>query len=144
YFVFSGSGGIIEKASSGQDIQLTSSLAAIQSSLRTLTYKASGTTADLLSITVSDFAGSSSTSTSITNASSTQQFDWAGSRAGSFGDSTNWTLTGGPPGGNDIAAFGSGRQTVSGGGAVGEILVSANTTLTGEVTAQGIASAGPA
>ncbi len=135
----------IVSQSGGHRLDLTGTVDVVERSLSTLTYLASATAPDTLSITVSDDAGSSTTSTSITNFASSQTFDWASTiSGGDFAVAGNWSPAGGPPGGNDIAAFGSGAYTVSGDGAVGLIAVSGTTTLTGQVTAQGLGSAGSA
>ena len=86
-------------------------------------------------ITIAGFGGSSTTSTSITNFTRPSSSTGA-PRPTIFQPALE--LTGGPPGSNDVAAFGPGTYAVSGGGAVGRIEVSGATTLTGQITAQGI------
>ena len=46
-----------------------------------------------------------------------------------------------PPGGGNIALFAAGNHTATGNGAVGQILNLGTTTLTGNITAQGIGGA---
>ena len=118
-------------------------LATIERSLQTLTYKAAAAGNTTITITVTDYAGTSATPAviEVSNSAAPLHFDWASAAEGVFGDPANWNLSGGSaskaPGGADVASFGAGTYTVSGDGAVGEILVTGTTTLTGQVTAQG-------
>jgi T5SS/PEP-CTERM-associated repeat protein len=129
-------------------LALSGTLGEVESSLETLTYKAvDGQPTDTITITVTDYAGTSAPPTviDVSNNSVPLQFDWSAAAGGSFGTSSNWTKSGGgaestAPGGTNVASFGSspsGAYTVSGDGAVGEILVTGTLTLAGQVTAQG-------
>ncbi len=127
----------------GSTLTLSGTLGAVERSLQTLTYTgAAGQPKDTITITVSDYAGASATAATISvfNNSAPLQFDWTSSGGGSFADAGNWTAGGTTsnvaPGGTNIAAFGPGTNTISGNGAVGEILDTGTTTLTGQVTAQ--------
>ena len=89
---------------------------------------------------VSDWAGISTTATiPVFNNAAPLQFNWNNANGGSFGDIANWTAAphSAPPGGANIASFGAGTYTVSGDGAVAQIVAKGTTTLTGQVTAQG-------
>lgn len=126
-------------------LQLSGFLGALERSLQTLTYQgAAPQTTDTITITVSDGTRTSAPATITVHNNSTpsSQFDWASPAGGSFSDPGNWMSGGasGPtaPGGANIASFGTGTYTVSGNGAVGELLVTGTTTLTGQVTAQGV------
>ena len=119
-------------------------LATIERSLQTLTYKAAATGNTTITITVTDYAGATATPAviAVSNSAAPLHFDWVSAADGVFGDPANWTISGGgsastAPGGADVASFGAGTYTVSGDGAVGEVLVTGTTTLTGQVTAQG-------
>ncbi|MBV8409164.1 MAG: hypothetical protein JOY64_16155 [Alphaproteobacteria bacterium] len=128
----------------GSSITLSGTLGAVERSLQSLTYTAAtGQPSDSITVTVSDYAGASVAPAVITvsNNSPSPQFTWAAAGGGSFGDRTNWTTQGGasaPPGGANVAKFGSGTYTVSGDGAVGEIIATGAATLTGQVIAQGV------
>ena len=127
------------------DLILSGTLDEVQRSLQTLTYTAPaggspGTTT--ITITASDYSGLPSAPTTITvhNNQAPLQFNWQNSAGGSFDVTGNWTTSAShfsPPGGTNVAAFGPGTYTVSGDGAVGQILALGMTTLTGQVTAQG-------
>jgi T5SS/PEP-CTERM-associated repeat protein len=135
----------------GTSLTLTGTLGTVERSLRTLAYTANAVEIDTLTVTVTDYAGSSAPSTITANINSPAlSFDWANLAGGDFGDPANWTVNGAslgtPPGGANAAVFGPGTYAVSGDGAVGEILVIGTATLTGQVTAQGPAQGvtGPA
>lgn len=123
-------------------LELAGTLGAVESSLQTLTYDGDAIGNDTISVTVSDYAGQSTTPAEIaaTNGTSATQYDWVTSSGGSFGSADQWTVSSAAtttaPGGADIAVFGGGTYTVAGDGAVGEIAVSGTMTMTGAVTVQ--------
>ena len=133
-------------------LTLAGTLFAVEQSLQTLTYKGvtAGAAIDSISISATTYLGQSSTPATISvsnyasNAASSQ-FEWNTSIAsGSFDDSANWTVIGPsnntPPGGTNVALFKAGSvgaYTVSGNAAVDQVKVTAMTTLTGQVIAQG-------
>jgi hypothetical protein len=123
-------------------LELAGTLGAVESSLQTLTYDGDAIGNDTISVTVSDYAGQSTTPAEIavTNGTSATQYDWGTSSGGSFGSADQWTVSSAAtttaPGGADIAIFGGGTYTVAGDGAVGEIAVSGTMTMTGAVTVQ--------
>jgi T5SS/PEP-CTERM-associated repeat protein len=128
----------------GPTVTLTGTLGAVERSLQTLTYTGAAAGDDTITITVSDYAGTSAapqTTISVQNNSAPLRFDWNALTGGSFGDPGNWRAGPGalttPPGGGNVATFGAGTYTVSGDGAVGQIVANGTTTLTGQVTAQG-------
>jgi hypothetical protein len=121
-------------------IALSGTLDAVESSLQTLTYTAAAAGTASISLWVSDWAGISTTSTiSVHNNAAPLQFAWNNFNGGSFVDSGNWTAVphNAPPGGGNVATFAGGPYTVSGDGAVAEVVVFGTTTLTGQVSAQG-------
>jgi len=133
-------------------LTLAGTLFAVEQSLQTLTYKGrtAGTASDAISISATTYASliSPIATISVSNYASnavSPQFEWNTSIAsGSFDDSTNWTVSGPsnntPPGGTNVALFKAGSvgaYTVSGDGAVDQVKVTATTTLTGQVIAQG-------
>ena len=121
-------------------IALSGTLDAVERSLQTLTYKAAAAGNTSIDVFVSDWAGISTTATiPVFNNAAPLQFNWNNANGGSFGDVANWTAAphSAPPGGANIASFGAGTYTVSGDGAVAQIMATGTTTLTGQVTAQG-------
>ena len=126
-------------------LSLTGTLAAVETSLQSLTYQAvAGKASDAITVSVSDYAGAAATPATIVvlNSSTPVAFAWAASGGGGgFADAADWTTGAAAaataPGGADLAAFGPGAYTVSGDAAVGEIAVTGAPTLTGQVTAQG-------
>jgi T5SS/PEP-CTERM-associated repeat protein len=128
----------------GPTVTLTGTLGAVERSLQTLTYTGAAAGGDTITITVTDYAGTSAapqTTISVQNNSAPLRFDWNAPTGGSFGDPGNWRAGPGalttPPGGANVATFGAGTYMVSGDGAVGQIVANGTTTLTGQVTAQG-------
>ena len=133
-------------------LTLAGTLFAVEQSLQTVAYKGvtAGAAIDSISISATTYLGQSSASATISvsnyasNAASSQ-FEWNTSIAsGSFDDSANWTVIGPsnntPPGGTNVALFKAGSvgaYTVSGNAAVDQVKVTAMTTLTGQVIAQG-------
>jgi T5SS/PEP-CTERM-associated repeat protein len=122
-------------------VTISGALDQIERCLLGLTYKApAATPGDSISISVADYAGTSAAPATITvsNNAAPLQFDWNGA-SGAFDVAANWSATphASPPGGTNVASFGAGTYTVSGDGAVGEILVAGTPTLTGDVVAQG-------
>ena len=121
-------------------IALSGTLDAVERSLQTLTYKATAAGTTHIDLFVRDWAGISTTATiPVFNNAAPLQFNWNNANGGSFGDIANWTAAphSAPPGGGNIASFGAGTYTVSGDGAVAQIVAKGTTTLTGQVTAQG-------
>jgi T5SS/PEP-CTERM-associated repeat protein len=120
------------------NLTLSGTLGAIEQTLQTLTYKAANRQpSDTIGI-IASYGGLSGPSATIqvTNGDPVT-FDWGSETVGSFGDSANWSVGTTPPGGADVASFAAGTRTVSGDGAVAQILDTGTTTLTGQVTAQG-------
>ena len=121
--------------------------------MQTLTYKGrvAGSASDDISIIAAISGGfTSATATiSVSNYASgapSPQFEWDTSLAsGTFSDFASWTVSGPSPvdtapGGTNVALFRAGSvgaYTVSGDGAVDQVKVTATTTLTGQVIAQG-------
>ena len=119
---------------------LSGTLDAVERSLQTLTYKAAAAGTTHIDLFVRDWAGISTTATiPVFNNAAPLQFNWNNANGGSFGDFANWSAAphSAPPGGANIASFGAGTYTVSGDGAVAQIVAKGTTTLTGQVTAQG-------
>src|SRR5262249_2799093 len=131
-------------------LTLSGTIGALERSLQTLAYKAAPKeSSDSIVITFEEGGVSAAPFTiHVANNTASGPIDWANPAGGSFGDPTNWTGAGAntPPGGANAAIFGPGTYTVSGDGAVGEILALGTTTLTGQVTAQGpaLGATGPA
>lgn len=137
-------------------LTLAGSPFAVEQSLQTLTYKGRTTFADTISIAATNYAGIPSATATIpvsnyASGAAPDRFEWDTSLAtGSFSDSASWRLTGGgstttPPGGTNVALFKPGSvdaYTVSGNGAVDQVKVTAPTTLTGQVIAQGASGIG--
>jgi len=128
---------------SPQSLTLTGTIDAVERSLQTLTYQGAAAGTDSITISVSDYAGTSAPATiGVTNDSAGAVYAWGSSATGSFGDPTQWTVNGGratgAPGGADIASFGPGVETVTGDGAVAEITDAGTLTLTGSVSARGL------
>lgn len=83
-------------------------------------------------------ARSGSTGITVTNTAA-GPFEWqpvAGST--DFTDFANWSIGTTAPGGANVALFSAGNHTATGNGAVGQIIDLGATTLTGNITAQGI------
>jgi hypothetical protein len=120
----------------GSTITLTGTLGQVERSLQTLTYEGSAAGTDTIVILVEDYAGAGVGAITVYNEAASQTFAWVPA-SGSFSDPGNWSVGTTPPGGNDIASFGPGTYSVSGDGAVGEILATGTLTLTGQVIAQG-------
>ena len=130
-------------------LTISGTLFGVEQSLQTLTYKGrvAGSASDDITITATTSDGSSASTISVSNYASgapSPQFAWDTTLAsGSFSDSTSWTVSGGTttaPGGTNVALFNAGSvgaYTVSGDGAVAQVQVTAPTTLTGQVIAQG-------
>jgi T5SS/PEP-CTERM-associated repeat protein len=125
-------------------LTLTGTLDQVERSLQTLTYRAVGAS-DTITIDVTDYAGTTLSAAAIAVWTGAGGFTWTGAGDNTFTNPGNWTnsivppgTTPAPPGGSNVATFGPGNQTVSGDGAVGQFSVTGKTTLTGQVTAQGI------
>lgn len=128
---------------SPQSLTLTGTIDAVERSLQTLTYQGAAAGTDSITISVSDYAGTSAPATiGVTNGSAGAVYAWGSLATGSFGDPTQWTVNGGratgAPGGADIASFGPGIETVTGDGAVAEMTDAGTLTLTGSVSALGL------
>jgi T5SS/PEP-CTERM-associated repeat protein len=122
---------------------LSGRLGAVERSLQTLTYEARRTASDNIEITVSDYAGTSiapQTTISVDNDPVSAPFVWSGASSDLFDDFGNWSVGTTPPGGANVALFAPGTRVVSGDGAVGLLVDTGTTTLTGRVTAQGLGS----
>jgi T5SS/PEP-CTERM-associated repeat protein len=120
------------------NLTLSGTLGAIEQTLQTLTYKAANRQpSDTIGIIASYRALSGPSATIQVTNGDPVTFDWGSETVGSFGDSANWSVGTTPPGGADVASFAAGTRTVSGDGAVAQILDTGTTTLTGQVTAQG-------
>jgi len=123
---------------------LATTLAQIEQYLQTLTYQARGTTADQITITVTDtLARSGSTTINVANSNVSGAFDWQPAVGSTdFTDPGNWSVAGPPPGtppgGGNFALFAAGNHTATGNGAVGQLINFGTTTLTGNIVAQGI------
>jgi hypothetical protein len=136
----------IVNGSGTSTLTLSGRLGQVERSLQTLTYTAPPGTAPLGSTTdsITIFAGyggipaTSAATIQVHNNAAPLQFDWNGT-SGAFDLASNWSTPPhlSPPGGTNVASFGAGTYTVSGDGAVGQILVTGRTTLTGQVTSQG-------
>ncbi|GEP58434.1 beta strand repeat-containing protein [Reyranella soli] len=152
-----GNGTITITGNNTGTLTLAGSLFAVEQSLQTLTYKGRTTTPDSISISATNYAGIASATATISvsnyaSGATPDRFEWDSSVAvGSFSDVTNWKLTGSgastttPPGGVNVALFkpgSAGAYTVSGDGAVDQVNVTAPTTLTGQVIAQGASGVG--
>jgi T5SS/PEP-CTERM-associated repeat protein len=126
----------------GTQVSISGTLAQIERSLQSLTYQARGSASvdDQIQITVTDFAArTGQTAITVDKAAVSGAFEWQpppGSN-NNFFDASNWNVGTTPPGGANVATFGAGTYTVSGDGAVGQIVANGTTTLTGQVTAQG-------
>ncbi|GEP58585.1 beta strand repeat-containing protein [Reyranella soli] len=118
---------------------LATTLAQIERYLQTLTYEARGTTTETITITVTDSASrTGSTFITATNGAA-GVFEWhpvVGST--DFTDFHNWTVGVTAPGGANVALFAAGNHTATGNGAVGQIFDLGETTLTGNIVAQGV------
>ena len=127
----------------GTQVSISGTLAQIERSLQSLTYQARGSASvdDQIQITVTDFAArTGQTAITVDKAAVSGAFEWQpppGSN-NNFFDASNWNVGTTPPGGANVATFGAGTYTVSGDGAVGQIVANGTTTLTGQVTAQGL------
>jgi T5SS/PEP-CTERM-associated repeat protein len=130
----------------GPTLTLSGTLDTVERSLRTLTYAAAttGVGVDSIAISATDYAGTALATIQVSNNAAPLQYNWAPATGNSFSDPGNWKKPGGggsestAPGGTNIAAFGTGTYTVTGDGAVGQIVVAdGTTTLTGQITAQG-------
>ena len=125
----------------GTQVSISGTLAQIERSLQSLTYQARGSASvdDQIQITVTDFAArTGQTAITVDKAAVSGAFEWQpppGSN-NNFFDASNWNVGTTPPGGANVATFGAGTYTVSGDGAVGQIVANGTTTLTGQVTAQ--------
>jgi T5SS/PEP-CTERM-associated repeat protein len=116
-------------------------LAQIEQYLQTLTYEARGTAGDTITITVTDSASRSSGAVpiSVINTAVSGAFEWQPAPGSTdFTDPANWTVGTTAPGGGNFALFNTGDHTATGNGAVGQLINSGTTTLTGNVVAQGI------
>ena len=125
---------------SGTSVTVSGTVAAIERSLQTLTYESRGSSTDQIHVTITDSASRSGTATiTVDNTPVPGAFTWqpAGSDIDFF-NAANWDVGSTPPGGADVALFGAGAHTAVGDGAVGQLLDVGTTTLTGDVTAQGI------
>ena len=135
-----------------QTLVVAGTLGAVERSLQSLTYQGATVGSDTIQVSVSDYDGqlASPMTIDVTNAADTAipTFNWAAAAGGDFGDNGNWTdggnPAGTPPGGANVADFGSGVYTVTGDGAVGQINVSGTVTFTGQDVAQGTSLIGPA
>jgi T5SS/PEP-CTERM-associated repeat protein len=129
----------------GTQVSISGTLAQIERSLQSLTYQARGSASvdDQIQITVTDFAARiGQAAITVDKAAVSGAFEWQpppGSN-NNFFDASNWNVGTTPPGGANVATFGAGTYTVSGDGAVGQIVANGTTTLTGQVTAQGLGS----
>lgn len=137
-----GSGTVaVEGVPAASTITLTGTLSQLATQLKTLTYsypESGGGAFPTIDITVTD-SGSLSGSASISvESSSTGSFEWTGATSNDFADPGNWDVGTTPPGGANVAFFAAGNQTVTGDGAVGQLFNLGATTLTGNITVQGI------
>lgn len=147
-------GGATITGNNTSTLTISGTLFAVEQSLQTLAYKGvvAGSAVDSISISATNYAGLTSTPVTISvsnyaRGATPDRFEWDTSLAtGSFSDAASWRLTGSvaptttPPGGVNVAVFKPGSvsaYTVSGNGAVDQINVTATTTLTGQVIAQG-------
>ena len=127
----------------GTQVSISGTLAQVERSLQSLTYQARGSASvdDQIQITVTDFAArTGQTAITVDKAAVSGAFEWQpppGSN-NNFFDASNWNVGTTPPGGANVATFGAGTYTVSGDGAVGQVVANGTTTLTGQVTAQGL------
>jgi hypothetical protein len=130
---------------------LAGPLGAVETSLQTLSYTGNESGTDSITVTVSDYAGTSPAATIlVTNGTVSTApdaaYDWFAPGGGDFALAGNWEVADAvapsAPGGVDVAAFGPGNVTVGGNGAVGRITVNGGLTLTGAVNAQGLTDAG--
>ena len=125
---------------SGTSVTVSGTVAEIERSLQTLTYQSRGSSTDQIHVTIKDSASRTGTATiTVDNAPVSGAFTWqpAGSDIDFF-NAANWNVGSTPPGGADVALFGAGAHTAVGDGAVGQLIDLGTTTLTGDVTAQGI------
>ena len=125
---------------SGTSVTVSGTVAEIERSLQTLTYQTRGSATDQIHVTVKDSALRSGQATiTVDNTPVSGAFEWhpAGSNIDFF-DPANWNVGTTPPGGANVALFSAGTHTAVGDGAVGQIFDFGTTTLTGNVTAQGI------
>ncbi len=125
---------------SGTSVTVSGTVAEIERSLQTLTYQSRGSSTDQIHVTIEDSASRSGTATiTVDNSPVSGAFTWqpAGSDIDFF-NAANWDVGSTPPGGADVALFGAGAHTAVGDGAVGQLIDLGTTTLTGDVTAQGI------
>ena len=127
----------------GTQVTLSGTLDQIERSLQSLTYEARGSAAtnDQIQVTVTDFAArTGQTAITVDKAAVSGAFAWQPPPGSSnnFFDASNWSVGTTPPGGANVALFGAGNHTAVGDGAVGQIFDFGTTTLTGNVTAQGI------
>lgn len=144
-------GNVIVGQPNATTLLLAGSLNAVEQSLQTLQYQGATAGGDTLTITVSDYAGTSTAATIDVTNSTAATYTWAADTNGSFGDGADWILTvgdapagrsaGAPPGGADTATFGAGNEAVTGDGAVGQLQVNGTVTLSGNVQTDGSAGA---
>jgi hypothetical protein len=124
-------------------ISFSGTLGEVQTQLQTLMYSAGGGSNPHIDITIANSLwGSGSTSIAVDN-SGTGTFQWTGAAGDNdFANGTNWNVGGAttPPGGINTAFFAPGNNTATGDGAVGQILNLGKTILTGNITAQGLAT----
>jgi len=130
-------------------LTLSGTLDAVERTLQTLTYLGTTAGADYISISVSDYAGTSAPALiAVTSGNAGSVYLWSGSGSGSFAGASEWTTGGAAaataPGGADLAAFGPGVFTATGNASVGEITDTGALTLTGSVQAEGLAGEGTA
>jgi T5SS/PEP-CTERM-associated repeat protein len=127
----------------GTSVSFSGTLDEIERTLKTLTYQARAASSDQIQITVTDSASRIGTAPiTVDNTLVPVPFEWQpASGNNSFFEPTNWnigTTATTAPGGANVALFAAGANTATGDGAVGEILDFGKTTLTGNVTAQGL------
>jgi T5SS/PEP-CTERM-associated repeat protein len=127
----------------GTSVSFSGTLDEIERTLKTLTYQARTASSDQIQITVTDSASrTGTTSITVDNTLVPVPFEWQpASGNNSFFEPTNWnigTTATTPPGGANVALFAAGTHTAVGDGAVGQIFDLGKTTLTGNVTAQGL------
>ncbi len=123
-------------------LHISGTRGAVEQALQTLTYEAAdGQPSDTITVTAAYGALSGTPmGIAVDNDAVAGVFVWkVGS--GSFGTPGNWTIGTTPPGGANAALFGAGTRVVSGDGAVGLLIDTGTTTLTGQVTAQGLGTA---
>lgn len=136
-------GNVVLRQPNAQHLTLSGPLFAVERSLQSFTYQGAAASSDQVMITASDYARTSAPfAIAVANASAGSVYDWNGSSFASFADPAQWSGKSGevasPPGGADIASFGSGNYTATGDGAVGELSLGGTLTLTGNLSAQGL------